>query len=221
MRARAGGRFRRYRHTGVEREYVGYANETAADSPAPGGGSISAYAGAMGAALGTMVANLSAGKRGWEDKATYFSDWAVKGQQLKDRLLFLVDEDTRAFNKIMDAFGLPKNNDEEKAARTAAIQEATKYAVQIPFQVMETAFEALPLCEAMVKEGNPNSLSDGAVGALCLRTAIEGAYLNVRINAKDLKDREFAEAYMEKAKKISEESNNLINFLMEEVGKNI
>jgi glutamate formiminotransferase/formiminotetrahydrofolate cyclodeaminase len=179
-----------------------FANETAADSPAPGGGSIAAYAGALGAALGTMVANLSAGKRGWEDKAAHFSEWAVKGQQLKDRLLFLVDEDTRAFNKIMSAFGLPKNTDEEKTQRSAAIQEATKYAVQIPFQVMQTAFEALPLCEAMVKEGNPNSISDGAVGALCLRTAIEGAYLNVRINAKDLKDRVFAEEYLSKANDI-------------------
>lgn len=179
-----------------------FANETAADSPAPGGGSIAAYAGAMGAALGTMVANLSAGKRGWEDKAAHFSEWAVKGQQLKDQLLFLVDEDTRAFNKIMSAFGLPKSTDEEKTQRSAAIQEATKYAVQIPFQVMQTAFEALPLCEAMVKKGNPNSISDGAVGALCLRTAIEGAYLNVRINAKDLKDRVFAEEYLKRSENI-------------------
>jgi glutamate formiminotransferase/formiminotetrahydrofolate cyclodeaminase len=114
----------------------------------------------------------------------------------------LVDEDTRAFNKIMSAFGLPKNTDEEKTQRSAAIQEATKYAVQIPFQVMQTAFEALPLCEAMVKEGNPNSISDGAVGALCLRTAIEGAYLNVRINAKDLKDRVFAEEYLKRSENI-------------------
>lgn len=192
-----------------------FTNETAADSPAPGGGSIAAYAGAMGAALGTMVANLSAGKRSWEDKATHFSEWAVKGQALKDRLLFLVDEDTRAFNKIMNAFALPKNTDEEKAQRSAAIQEATKYAVQIPFEVMQTAFEALPLCEAMVKEGNPNSISDGAVGALCLRTAIEGAYLNVRINAKDLKDRNFAENYLKKAEQIFNEGINICQKIIE------
>lgn len=192
-----------------------FTNETAADSPAPGGGSISAYAGAMGAALGTMVANLSAGKRGWEEKSAMFSEWAVKGQQLKDRLLFLVDEDTRAFNKIMNAFALPKNTDEEKAQRSAAIQEATKYAVQIPFEVMQTAFEALPLCEAMVKEGNPNSISDGAVGALCLRTAIEGAYLNVRINAKDLKDRVFAENYLKKAEQIFNAGINICQKIIE------
>ena len=191
-----------------------FANETAADSPAPGGGSISAYAGALGAALGTMVANLSAGKRGWEDKTTYFSEWAVKGQQLKDRLLFLVDEDTRAFNKIMLAFALPKTTDEEKKVRTQAIQDATKYAVEIPFKVMQAAAEALPLCEAMVKEGNPNSISDGAVGALCLRTAIEGAYLNVRINAKDLKDRTFAEKFLNEAKTIFENSNKIIDDLL-------
>jgi glutamate formiminotransferase/formiminotetrahydrofolate cyclodeaminase len=198
-----------------------FANETAADSPAPGGGSIAAYAGALGASLGTMVANLSAGKRGWEDKAAYFSEWAVKGQALKDRLLFLVDEDTRAFNRIMTAFGLPKNTEEEKKTRTAAIQEATKYAVEIPFKAMQTAAEALPLCEAMVKEGNPNSISDGAVGALCLRTAIEGAYLNVRINAKDLKDREFAEEYLNQAKTIFESANNTVNSMIRKVGESI
>ncbi|MBX7205788.1 MAG: glutamate formimidoyltransferase [Bacteroidia bacterium] len=198
-----------------------FANETAADSPAPGGGSISAYAGALGAALGTMVANLSAGKRGWEDKTTYFSEWAVKGQQLKERLLFLVDEDTRAFNKIMLAFALPKTTDEEKKLRTQTIQDATKYAVQIPFQVMQAAAEALPLCEAMVKEGNPNSISDGAVGALCLRTAIEGAYLNVRINAKDLKDRAFADKYLDEAKSIFESANSTVNRLMKKVGESI
>jgi len=170
-----------------------FADETASESPAPGGGSISAYLGALGAALATMVANLSSHKAGWDDRWHEFSDWAVKGQQIKDELLYLVDEDTNSFNKVMDAFGLPKNTDEEKATRTAAIQEATRYATEIPFRTMERAFDVFEIIRAMAEHGNPNSASDAGVGALCARSAVMGAYLNVKINAAGLKDRDFAD----------------------------
>jgi glutamate formiminotransferase/formiminotetrahydrofolate cyclodeaminase len=179
-----------------------FANETASDSPAPGGGSISAYVGALGAALGTMVANLSAGKRGWEEQSEYFSQWAEKGQQIKDALMKLVDEDTHAFNRIMNAFGLPKNTDEEKKARTQAIEDATKYACEIPLQVMKTAYSALPIIAAMVEKGNPNSITDAGVGALCVKTAVRGAYFNVLVNAKGIKDREFADRIIAEAKQV-------------------
>ncbi len=168
---------------------VAFADETASESPAPGGGSISAYAGVLGASLATMVANLSSHKRGWDERWKEFSDWAEKGQKLKDELLYLVDEDTNAFNKIMDAFGLPKATDEEKAARSAAIKEASKYAIEIPFRVMQKAAEAMPIAKAMAETGNPNSVSDAGVGALCIRTAVYGAYLNVKINAAGLDDK--------------------------------
>lgn len=169
-----------------------FADETASESPAPGGGSISAYLGALGAALATMVANLSSHKAGWDDRWEEFSDWAVKGQQIKDDLLALVDEDTEAFNKVMDAFGLAKTTDEEKAARTAAIQEATKYATEVPLRTMQRASDAFEIIRAMVETGNPNSVTDAAVGALCARSAVMGAFLNVRINAAALKDKTFA-----------------------------
>lgn len=169
-----------------------FADETASESPAPGGGSISAYMGALGAALATMVANLSSHKAGWDDRWQEFSDWAVKGQQIKEELLFLVDEDTNAFNKVMDAFGLPKATDEEKAARSAAIEDRTKYATEIPFRTMERAFDAFEIIRAMAEQGNPNSVSDAGVGALCARSAVMGAFLNVKINAAGLKDRTFA-----------------------------
>lgn len=170
-----------------------FADETASESPAPGGGSIAAYMGALGAALATMVANLSSHKAGWDDRWEEFSDWAVKGQQIKDDLLLLVDEDTNAFNKVMDAFGLPKTTDEEKAARTAAIQEATIYATEIPFRTMQRTFDAFEIIKAMAEHGNPNSASDAGVGALCARSAVMGAYLNVKTNAAGLKDRAFAD----------------------------
>jgi len=170
-----------------------FADETASESPAPGGGSISAYMGALGAALATMVANLSSHKAGWDDRWEEFSDWAVRGQQIKDELLSLVDEDTNSFNKVMDAFGLPKTTDEEKAARSAAIQEATRYATEVPFRTMESSFESFEIIKAMAEHGNPNSVSDAGVGALCVRSAIMGAFLNVKINAAGLKDRSFAE----------------------------
>src|SRR5688572_12608862 len=170
-----------------------FADETASESPAPGGGSISAYMGALGAALATMVANLSSHKAGWDDRWEEFSDWAVRGQQIKDDLLALVDEDTNAFNKVMDAFGLPKTTDEEKAARTAAIQDATRYATEVPFRTMQRSFEGFEIIKAMAEHGNPNSVSDAGVGALCARAAVMGAFLNVKINAAGLKDRAFAE----------------------------
>lgn len=170
----------------------GFADETASESPAPGGGSISAYLGALGASLATMVANLSSHKAGWDDRWEEFSDWAVKGQAIKDDLLALVDEDTESFNRVMDAFGLPKGSDEEKAARTEAIQAATQYAAEVPFRTMERTMDSFEIIRAMAAEGNPNSVSDAGVGALCARAAIRGAYLNVKINAAQLKDKEFA-----------------------------
>ncbi len=184
-----------------------FADETASESPAPGGGSISAYVGSLGAALGTMVANLSAGKRGWEDKINLFSDFAAQGQHVKDTLLTLVDEDTNAFNKIMNAFGLPKSTDEEKKARTQAIEDATKYACEIPFKVMETAYSILPMLAAMVEQGNPNSITDAGVGVLCVKTAVRGAYFNVLVNAQGLKDRAFAEDIKSRAKQILDKNH--------------
>ncbi|OIP00352.1 MAG: glutamate formimidoyltransferase [Bacteroidetes bacterium CG2_30_32_10] len=182
----------------------GFANETASESPAPGGGSISAYIGALGASLATMVANLSSHKPGWEERWEEFSNWAEKGQKLKDELLLLVDEDTNAFNKIMDAFGLPKNNEQEKALRTKAIQDATKYATEVPFKTMQKAFESFEIIKAMVLFGNPNSITDAGVGALCARSAIMGAYLNVLINASGLSDKAFANNIINKGKEIEE-----------------
>ncbi len=183
----------------VDMTCTGFANETASESPAPGGGSISAYMGALGAALGTMVANLSSHKPGWDDKWAYFSDWAEKGQLVKDQLLALVDEDTNAFNVIMNAFGMPKGTPEEKAARSQAIQDATKYATEVPMRTIETSFKVFEICEAMINKGNPNSVSDAGVGVLCARAAIHGAYLNVKINASSLQDKEYASMMIEKA----------------------
>lgn len=183
-----------------------FADETAGESMAPGGGSIAAYVGTLGVALGTMVANLSAGKAGWDDKWEYFSEWAVKGQAYKKKLLYLVDEDTNAFNKIIDGFRMPKDSEKEIEARKAAIEEATKYATEIPFQVMETSFNSMEVAQAMLKDGLQSSLSDAAVGILCARAAVVGAYFNVRINAKDIKDRGFAEAILAKAASVYEET---------------
>src|SRR5438128_3427860 len=156
-----------------------FCNETLSDSPAPGGGSVAALMGALGASLGGMVANLSAGKRGWDEKLQYFSDWAVKAQKLKDELLFLVDEDTNAFNRVMDAFGLPKGSDEEKKARAATIESATKYAAEIPLKVMETSAKSYDLLAEMAEKGNPASVSDVGVGAGATRACIDAAALNV------------------------------------------
>jgi len=183
-----------------------FADETASESPAPGGGSVSALVGALGVSLGTMVANLSSHKAGWDDRWDEFSAWAEKGQKIKEELLFLVDEDTRAFNRIMDAFGLPKGTDEEKKARKAAILEASKYAIKIPFRVMEKSLESMEVMEAMAKTGMEASASDVGVGALCARTAVMGAFLNVKINAAGLEDKEFAAEYVRKGKEIVEKA---------------
>src|SRR5712675_2568356 len=183
-----------------------FCNETLSDSPAPGGGSVAALMGALGASLGGMVANLSAGKRGWDDKLEYFSNWAVKAQQLKDELLSLVDEDTNAFNKVMDAFALPKNSAEEKTARTVAIEEATKHAAEVPLKVMETAAKSYEMLSAMADNGNPASVSDVGVGALATRACIEGAAMNVRINLGQLKDEKFKIHLQERVQKVSADS---------------
>ncbi|MCA6363580.1 MAG: glutamate formimidoyltransferase [Bacteroidetes bacterium] len=183
-----------------------FADETASESPAPGGGSISAYMGALGVALGTMVANLSSHKRGWDDRWEEFSNVAEKGQELQKELIKLVDEDTRAFNRIMDAFGLPKGTDEEKAARTAAIQAATLYATQVPLRVMEVAAAGFELVHHMAANGNPNSVSDAGVGALALRSAVMGAYLNVKINAAGLSDKTAAAELIARGKAIQDKA---------------
>src|SRR6266481_5411773 len=183
-----------------------FCNETLSDSPAPGGGSVAALMGALGASLGGMVANLSAGKRGWDDKLEYFSDWAVKAQQLKDELLSLVDEDTAAFNRVMDALALPKESAEEKAVRSRAIEEATKYAAEVPLKVMETASKSYELLSEMADKGNPASISDVGVGALATRASIEGAALNVRINLGQLKDEKFKSALQQKVQEICADS---------------
>src|SRR5881394_1860322 len=185
-----------------------FCNETLSDSPAPGGGSVAALMGALGASLGGMVANLSAGKRGWDDKLEYFSKWAVKAQQLKDELLALVDEDTAAFNKVMDAFGLPKGSDEEKKARSAAIESATKYAAEIPLKVMETASKSYELLAEMAEKGNPNSISDVGVGICATRAGIDGAALNVRINLAALKDEKFKSDLQKKVRKLQTDSES-------------
>lgn len=199
----------------------GFANETASESPAPGGGSIAAYMGSLGASLGTMVANLSSHKRGWDHRWEEFSNWAEKGQEIKDRLLWLIDEDTNAFNKIMEAFGLPKKTDEEKATRKQAIQDATKYATEIPFQVMETSYKAFEVIKAMAETGLQTSVSDAGVGALAARSAVMGAYLNVKINAKDLEDKQFAEDIIKKGAEIEEKTKKAEQDILEIVNGKI
>lgn len=184
-----------------------FAHETASESPAPGGGSISAYMGALGAALGAMVANLSAHKAGWDERWEEFSDWADRGQALLSELLHLVDEDTAAFNRIMDVFAMPKSTDEEKAARSEALQAATLYATQVPLRTMKAAVQVFDLVQAMAAEGNPNSVSDAGVGALAARSAVLGACLNVKINAAGLKDRAAADALVAEAEALAAEAD--------------
>ena len=196
-----------------------FADETAGESMAPGGGSISAYVGALGVSLGTMVANLSAHKAGWDDKWDFFSEWAVKGQAYKEQLLFLVDEDTNAFNKIIDGFRMPKDTEEEKEARKVAIENATKYATEIPFKVMETSYKSLEVMQAMMKDGLKNSLSDAGVGVLCAKTAVLGAYFNVKINAKDIKDRSFADEILAKAENIYQKTVAIENETIDYINK--
>ena len=186
----------------VDMTCAAFAEETASESPAPGGGSISAYMGALAAALGTMVANLSSHKAGWDDRWEFFSCWAEKGMAVMNELLALVDEDTAAFNRIMDVFGMPKGTVEEKAARAAAMEVATLYATEVPLRTMKAAYKAFEVVRAMAVEGNPNSVSDAGVGALAARSAVMGACLNVRINAAGLKDRAAAERLVNEAMEI-------------------
>ena len=186
----------------VDMTCTGFAEETASESPAPGGGSISAYMGALAAALGTMVANLSSHKAGWDDRWEFFSNWADNGMGVMNELLYLVDEDTEAFNKIMAVFGMPKSTDEEKAARAEAMEAATLYATQVPLRTMKAALKSFDVVRAMAEEGNPNSVSDAGVGALAARSAVMGACLNVKINAAGLKDRAVAEALVKEAEEI-------------------
>lgn len=190
----------------VQNTLTEFANETASESPAPGGGSISAYVGSLGVSLGVMVANLSAHKKGWDDKIDFFSDWAEKGQTLKDELLRLVDADTNAFKEIMDAFALPKSTDEEKAQRKQAIHDATKGAIEVPMAVMRTSFEAMSLLLEMVKSGNPNSVTDAGVGALCCVTAIRGAFMNVKINCKGFSDVAYVQNVVSEGEKIVQQA---------------
>ena len=199
----------------VDMTLTDFANETASESPAPGGGSIAAYAGVLGVSLGGMVANLSSHKRGWDDKWEYYSDWAEKAQSYKTELLRLVDEDTNAFTKIIDAFGLPKSSDEEKAIRKNAIIEATKGATMVPYSVMETAYQSMDVMLEMAKTGLPASISDAGVGAMCARTAIRGAGLNVMINVKDLDAPEFVSEIIEKANQLEVKAERLEAEIME------
>jgi len=192
-----------------------FAEETASESPAPGGGSISAYAGAMGVALGGMVANLSANKRGWDDRWETFSKVAEKGQDYLSKLLMLVDEDTNAFNKIMDAVQMPKSNDAEKAERAAALQAATKYAIEVPFEVMKTCYESMEVMKEMAEIGNPNSISDAGVGALCARAGVLGAFMNVKINCGDLEDKEFVADILKKGNDIQDKAIALEKVIIE------
>ena len=199
-----------------------FADETASESPAPGGGSIAAYIATLGASLGTMVANLSSHKKGWDDKWEMFSDWAEKGQQYKHELLKLVDADTHAFNTIMNAFALPKSSDTEITIRTQAIQDATKYAIEIPFKTMELAYNSMELIKAMVEKGNPNSVTDAGVGALCARSAVIAAFMNVRINATGYHDKTFTADIIAKGKDIEEKAiakeAEIIRMVNEKIG---
>ncbi|MCB9246055.1 MAG: glutamate formimidoyltransferase [Flavobacteriales bacterium] len=193
------------------------ANKVASESPAPGGGSVSAYVGALGVSLATMVANLSANKRGWEDKVAHYGDWAVKGQNIKRNLLYLVDEDTRAFEGVMNAYQLPKNDEEEAKHRTEAIEKANVYATQIPLRVMKEAASSYDLLAEMVYTGNPNSITDAGVGVLCTRTAVHGAYMNVLINISGLHDKELAEAFRKEASEIFQESEMRSKAILEHI----
>jgi glutamate formiminotransferase/formiminotetrahydrofolate cyclodeaminase len=186
----------------IETSLTDFADETASESPAPGGGSIAAYVGALGISLATMVANLSSHKKGWDERWKEFSDWADKGQQYKNELIELVDADTKAFNQIMSAMSLSKSNEEEKQVRKQAILEATKFAIEIPFKVMNLAYECMAVIKAMAETGNPNSVSDAGVGALCTRSAVMGAFMNVRINARNYEDKNFVDDIIAKGKEI-------------------
>ncbi len=205
----------------VNRTLADFADETASESPAPGGGSIAAYVGALGISLATMVANLSSHKKGWDNRWEEFSNWAEKGEQYKNRLIKLVDADTKAFNRIMTAFGLPKSTDEEKADRSKAIQDATKFAIEIPFQVMQISYESMEIIKAMAEIGNPNSVSDAGVGALCARTAVMGAFMNVRINASGYDDKNFVTDVLNKGREIENNAIALVSAILKVVNEKI
>ena len=198
-----------------------FADETASESPAPGGGSISAYVGSLGISLATMVANLSSHKKGWDERWEEFSVWAEKGQKIKDELTKLVDLDTAAFNKIMSAFGLPKGTDDEKATRKQAIQDATKFAIEVPFKVMQLSYDSLSIIKAMAEIGNPNSVSDAGVGALCARTAVMGAFMNVRINASGYDDKTYVNNIIAKGKDIENNTITLETEILKIVNEKI
>ena len=205
----------------VNKDLVAFANETASESPAPGGGSISAYVGALGASLATMVANLSSHKRGWDERWEEFSDAAERGQKIKDALLHAVDEDTDAFNLIMAAFTLPKATPEEKTARKAAIQAATRKAIEVPFKVMQISFESFPLIKQMVETGNPNSVTDAGVGALCARAAVRGAFMNIQVNTAGLDDKEYAERVLSEGRIMVEQADKMEREILEIVAGKI
>ena len=205
----------------VDMSLTDFADETSSESPAPGGGSIAAYCGALGVALGTMVANLSAHKRGWDDRWEEFSLWAEKGREYQEKLMYLVDEDTNAFNKIMDAVRMPKNSDEEKGKRAKAMNDATKYAIEIPFEVMKTCYESMEVMKAMAEIGNPNSISDAGVGALCARAGAIGAFMNVKINCADFEDQGFVNDVMSKGEEIQNKVVDLEKEIIELVEKEI
>ena len=190
----------------VNMKMTAFANETASESPAPGGGSVSAYVGALGISLGTMVANLSSHKKGWDERWEEFGNWAEKGQAIKDELLKLVDEDTHSFNLIMQAMALPKSTEDEKAVRKNEIQKATKYAIEVPFNVMQLSFDSMTVIKAMAEQGNPNSVTDACVGALCARTAVLGAFMNVKINASGYDDKKFVNEILSKGKEIEKKA---------------
>ena len=200
---------------------IDFADETASESPAPGGGSVSAYMGALGISLATMVANLSSHKKGWDDRWKEFSGWADKGQVIKKNLIALVDEDTRAFNQIMNAFGLPKGTDQEKVSRSEAIQAATLNAIEVPLKTMKICLESMTIIKEMVKEGNPNSVTDAGVGALCARSAIIGAYLNVKVNGSGLKDKAYMEKTMKEAEALKAAAENMEKEILQIVDNKI
>ncbi len=207
----------------AEMTLEGFMNETASESTAPGGGSASAYIGSLGAALGTMVANLSSHKRGWDDRWKEFSTWAETGKEIQNRLLKYVDEDTEAFGAIISAYALPRKTDEEKQIRTDTVQNAIKTATLVPFSVMETAFSGFRLIKEMVENGNPNSVTDAAVGAIALRACIRGAFLNVKINASGLTDRSFSGDIIKRALEIETkaliEEEAIIKIVESKIGK--
>jgi len=205
----------------VDMNLTSFADETASESPAPGGGSIAAYIGALGVSLGTMVANLSAHKRGWDDRWEEYSKWAEKGEEYKNQLVYLVDEDTNAFNKIMEAFRLPKSNEKEVLFRKQTIEEATKYAIEIPFKVMQTAYESMEVMKAMADIGLPSSISDAGVGALCARSAVLGAHLNVKINVSGLSDQDFVTDILAKSETLRKDAIKLESEILEAVEKKL